>query len=483
MDMEAVIDIETIKPQQPKIYPFLFASELWERFGFYVIQGLLVLYMTQFYGFADSKSYAICGIFTGMVYIAPFIGGFLAEKVLGFKTAIIWGGLFLVAGYTLLAMQNTSLLFFSALAIIVLGNGLLKPNIASLLSTQYTNNDTRRDSAFSLFHISINIGAALSGFSGYIQHAFGWKVTFILPGIGMLIASSSFIYGMKYIKNTQNIPPASRKLKSQLLMYCLLAALGVCLLLQMSSLTYWLLPAAFTILLVFLALQTMQQPPEYRGRMLILSILILSSIVFWMLFLQIFTSATLYIDRLVNKNLFGIHLTTTIFYAMQSIYILVLTPLLAFSWNVLGNNKKNLTPISKFIISLSFMGLGFLMLAASTLFPNSAGLVNSLWVFSAYFLITIAELLLAPIGLSAVTLLAPPRLISLMIGTWFVATAFGGLLAGKLATFASIPNLSITLNEKLAIYQSAFFNYASLAFFIAIVLLFVNLGSKRINQP
>ena len=149
--------MDTLKPRHPKALPFLFLTEMWERFGFYVIQGLLVLYMTLSFGWSDSSAYTILGVFSALVYISPFVGGFLADKVLGFKTAILWGGLFLIIGYALLALPFAQLLFYPALATIIVGNGLFKPNISSILGTQYSSDDPRRDSGFTIFYIGINI--------------------------------------------------------------------------------------------------------------------------------------------------------------------------------------------------------------------------------------------------------------------------------------------------------------------------------------
>ena len=155
---------------QPKALPFLFLTEMWERFGFYVVQGLLVLFMTQHFGYSDSDSYTILGVFTALAYISPIFGGMLADKFLGFKTAIVWGGLFLILGYVFLALPFGKTFFYPGLATIIIGNGMFKPNISSLLGTQYTTDDPRRDSGFTIFYIGINIGAFLAGISsGYIK--------------------------------------------------------------------------------------------------------------------------------------------------------------------------------------------------------------------------------------------------------------------------------------------------------------------------
>ncbi|MBX3708343.1 MAG: peptide MFS transporter [Gammaproteobacteria bacterium] len=473
--------MEAVKSHHPKVLPFLFLTEMWERFGFYVAQGLLVLYMTQYYGFSDDMSYTISGIFAGLVYISPFIGGFLADRVLGFKSAIIWGGFFLITGYALLALSSVRTLFYPALATIIIGNGLLKPNISSLLGTQYAPNDPRRDAGFTIFYIGINIGAALSGLSGYARNAFGWQITFVLASLGMLIGLAAFFSGIKHIKNTQAIKPVTQKFKYQLFLYCLLAIVGISFLLRMNVLANWLLPSAGMVLLIFLVVLTLQQNAEYRKRMIVLNTLIISSIVFWMLFLQLFNSANLYIDRLVDKNLFGLQLTTTVFYASEAVFIILLGPLFAWSWQTLGRNNMNPSPVTKFVFGIFFAGLGFLVLSISTMFPNSQGLIHPLWIFSAYLLITIGELLLSPIGLSAVTMLAPANLIGMMMGIWFVATGFGGIFAGWIAKLSSVPDVTATLSEKLAIYQNAFLDYAYLAFVIAIVLVFVQMGMRRIS--
>lgn len=473
--------MNTLKSHHPKILPFLFLTEMWERFGFYVVQGLLVLYMTQYFGFSDNDSYSILGVFTALAYISPLAGGFIANKLLGYKTSIVWGGLFLVIGYALLALPFAQLLLYPALATIVVGNGLFKPNISSLLGTQYSLNDPRRDSGFTIFYIGINIGAFLAGFSsGYIKEFFGWRMSFGLASVGLIIGLLTFAFGLRYLKDTQAALKASSSFKLQLLVYCVLAIIGANFLLGISSLANWLLPAVGAVLLIYLVFLTLQQTNEYRKKMFVLNILILASIVFWTLFLQMFYSVNLYVDRLVDKNFFGIPLTTTVFYASESVYIILLGPLFAWLWHALGRHDKNPSPVSKFILAILFTGLGFLMLSLSTYFADANGMVHPAWIFSAYLLITIGELLLSPIGLSAVTTLAPPSLIGLMMGVWFVALGFGGIFAGWIAKLSSVPESVQASAGKLVIYQQAFLDYAYLAFFVTVVLVFVQLAIKRL---
>lgn len=472
--------MNALRSHHPKALPFLFLTEMWERFGFYVAQGLLVLYMTKFYGFDDNTSDTISGVFMGLVYISPFIGGLLADRVIGFKTAIIWGGLFLILGYGLLALSYIQPLFYLSLATIIVGNGMFKPNISSVLGTQYKFDDPRRDSGFTIFYIGINIGVLLSGFSGYIKDFAGWHVTFALASIGMVIGLITFLCGLKHINFSHKKNHASRSLKLQLFMCCILAIIGLNFLLKVEALANWLLPIAGIVLIIFLVTLTLQQTAEYRKRLLVLNILIISSIVFWALFLQLFISANLFVDRLVDKNLFGIPLSTTVFYASESIFVILLGPLFVLSWQTLGRNDKNPSPILKFVIGIFFAGVGFVVLGASTQYPNSNGLISPLWVFFSYLFLTVGELMLSPIGLSAVTLLAPTNLIGMMMGIWFVATGFGGIVAGMIAKLASVPAATASVTEKLAVYQHAFLDFAYLAFFVAIILFFVHLALRNI---
>jgi len=475
--------MDVARNSHPAALPFLFLTEMWERFGFYVVQGLLVLYMTEYFGFSDNESYTILGIFSALVYISPLGGGFIANKILGFKTAVIWGGLFLILGYALLALPYAKALLFPALSIIIVGNGLVKPNVSSLLGTQYTIDNPRRESGFTIFYIGINIGALLAGFSsGYIKDAYGWRVSFGLASIGLIVGLLTFLWGLKYIKDTQKNLATPFSSKCLLFIACLFAAVALSFLLKISSLTNWLLPCVGVILFAWLILLTFKQKGTDRQRMLVLTVLIISSIIFWALFLQLFNSANLYIDRLVDKHFLGMRLTTTVFYASESVFIILLGPIFAFLWHLLAHYDKNPSPVSKFVLGILFAGLGFAVLAMSTLYQNADGLISPWWIFSAYLLITIGELLLSPIGLSAVTMLAPPQLMGIMMGVWFVGTGFGGLVAGWIAKLSSVPQGTQTTIEKLVIYHHAFLDYAYLAFFVAFLLFLVQIGLKKLIE-
>ena len=463
-----------ISYRHPQALPYLFLTELWERYGFYIVQGLLILYMTQYFNLPDSESYTILGTFTAFVYISPLIGGVLADKVLGFSKTIVWGGFFLVLGCALLSL-SLRITFYPALATIIVGNGLFKPNISSLLGTLYTIDNPRRDSGFTLFYVGINTGAFLAGLtSGYIKDYFGWHISFMLASIGMLIGLITFWYGLKHISHLQESFTPMQKYKHfhspWSLCYAFIAIILLSFLLKNQWIANSLLPVTGIVLLVLLSMIIIRQNIQYRKPLLLLMFLILSSIVYWMLYLQMFFSSNLFIYRLVNKQIGSITLSTTLFYGLESIFIILLGPLFAWSWQVLSQNEKNPSTVTKFASGIFFAGLAFLILSFSTQFPNAAGLINPLWIVFAYLCITIGELLLSPIGLAAVTVLSPRHLVGMMMGVWFVALGFGGVFAGKIAQFANVPDTVIVLSDQLAIYHHAFFQYAVIAFIVSGIL-------------
>lgn len=467
--------------KHPKALSYLFLTEMWERFGFYTMQGLLILFMTEYFHFSDDKSYTLLGMITALLYISPIIGGILADKTLGFKYSIYVGCIFLILGYILLSLASTEFIFNIALATIILGNGFFKPNISSMLGLQYANDQANRDAGFTIFYIGINLGAGLAGItSGYIKELFGWHWCFILSSVGITIGLITFIVGLKHIKLTTH-PTISTAVLIRFTIICILSLICIYLLINSYNVADWLLPCIGIVFSIYLITLSFQQEAAYRKNMMLLNILIFSSVIFWMLYWQMFFSINLFIERLVNRNIGGVHLSTTLFYASESIYILLLGPIFAWLWNYLDRYQLNPSTYSKFIIAILCTGFSMLILSLCTLHLDQQGLINPLIIFSAYLLITIGELFLSPIGLSAVTQLAPPHLAGTMMGVWFVATGFGGLLAGVIAKFAAVPLRLVTTEQILGIYQQAFFKDACIAFGTVLVLLIIKIRVKYLH--
>lgn len=472
----------TATRQHPAALPYLFLTEMWERFGFYVVQGILVLYLTKAFGLSDNESYALSGAYAALAYIAPLLGGFVADRLLGFKQAVVWGGIFLILGYALLAVPGKSL-FYVGLATIVVGTGLFKPNISTLLGVLYPPDDSNRDSGFTLFYIGINIGVLLSGTSDLIREHLGWNAVFIFASVGLVIGLAVFYLGIKRDKmQYDHSTPLLKNFylrKPFLIIYCFALIAALSFLLQTGVLGKWVLPLFGIFILIFMFVIAYRQSDIERDRMLTLNILIISSVLFWAFFLQMFFSVNLFIDRLVDKQVFGVHLPTTLFYTLESIFVISLGPLFAHLWQTLNKHNKNFSTLLKFFFALVFVGLTYAVLAVSTHFTNANHLINPAWIVLAYFFLTIGELLLYPIGLSAVIMLSPSQLTGLMMGIWFVALGYGGQFAGMLAKIASIPEASQNVIAQLPIYRNAFVDYSLLSFAVAAILFGVQLLARK----
>jgi POT family proton-dependent oligopeptide transporter len=301
--------------------------------------------------------------------------------------------------------------------------------------------------------------------------------------LGMMIGLTIFSVGLKRVTALQRNPltamPGMRlSRKIGFFICCLITVWVISLVLHSTTLAKYLLPSLGVCLLIFLFVLAARQQPPYRQNLLILNALILSSIVYWMFFLQIFFSSNLFVERLVDKYWLGIHIPTTVFYSLEAVFIIILGPVFAWYWQTLNLKKKNPPPFLKFILAISLAGLGFLTLTISTHFADAAHLVNPLWIVLAYLLITLGELLLSPIGLSAVTTLAPQRLVGMMMGIWFVALGFGGQFAGRLAKLSNVPESVTDHAIWLTIYRSAFLDYACIAFGISAALFLMQLALK-----
>ncbi|MDX1901651.1 MAG: peptide MFS transporter [Gammaproteobacteria bacterium] len=466
--------------KHPAALPYLFLTEMWERYGFYVVQGLLVLYMTHARGLSDDESYTVTGMFTALAYISPILGGMIADRLLGFKTSITWGGLFLSAGYALLALPWPQT-FYPALATIIVGNGLFKPNISTLLGKLYTSDEGSRDAGFTIFYVGINLGALLASLSsGPIKDHFGWQAGFGLASAGLLTGLAIFFIGLHKTQfhATSDISARIRyaflQNKLFLLISCFVVIFLISKALNNHLLGTWLLPVVGLLLLAGnFILAFKQETIMQHNRLLVLNVMIIAAIVYWMLFLQLFFAANLFIDRVVDKQVAGFNISTTWFYGLESVFVVLLGPIFAWSWQSLDQTNVSRSPIPKAILGVLFAGLGFGVLALSTLFLNHSGQVNPAWIVLSYLLITIGELFISPIGLSAVTQLAPRHLTGLMMGIWFAALGLGGQFAGMLAKLASVPENISSVALQLPYYRYAFcwFMFAGVAAALALFIL------------
>ncbi len=448
----------------PKGLYVCFATEMWERFSFYGMKYLLLLYLTKYHLFSDAMGLDVLGSYAALVYAMPVIGGLLADRYLGMRKAVIFGGCLLAMGHLGMAVEGTQAtvegetilrdqaalqVFYFSLALIIVGVGFLKPNISTIVGRLYGVNDPRRDSGFTLFYMGINTGAFTATLlCGYLGETLGWRYGFGAAGIGMVIGLGIFLYGQRHLHGHAE-PAAPLFLQQKILpginrewsiYLCAFAALlGLWQLIQVSDwVKYSLNGLAFVVVAGLLWFMLARCNTVERGRMTALMVLTFASVVFWALFEQTAASMTLYADRVVDRTLLGAEFNASQFGALNPLFIMLLAPLFAMLWTGLAKRKLEPSTPVKFSLGIIQAGLGFGALVLGANFPDASGKVAALWLVLAYLLHTTGELCLSPVGLSAVTKLAVPRVVGLMMGSWFLATAYSEFLAAQIAKLAHI---------------------------------------------
>ena len=459
----------------PKGLFVCFATEMWERFSYYGMRALLILYLTKHWEFSDAASYLIYGAYTSLVYIMPVFGGMLADQILGSKKAVTYGAILLVFGHLGMTVESNEQIFYLSLALIVSGVGFLKPNISTMVGALYEEGDPRRDSGFTIFYMGINIGAFTATLlCGYLGEEIGWAWGFGAAGIGMLLGLIIFLWGQKYLEGLAEPPSEKYKETVKLgtifyfgretkptsedstrmylgLTYEYLAyASGVIMVLvtwflvQNSQLVGQLLGGfGFIFIGAWLLYALFKCDPEERDRLIVVGILILFSLIFWALFEQAGSSLNILTDRGVDRVIFGWEVPASMFQSLNAGFIFTIAPLFALLWIALAKrNMEPSTPI-KFSIGIVLVGLGFLALVYGM--QSSEGLQTGvIWIILIYLLHTLGELCLSPVGLSSVTKLSPQRIVGFMMGMWFFASAAGNYVAGLIARATSSENSGVS---------------------------------------
>jgi POT family proton-dependent oligopeptide transporter len=430
--------------KQPPGLKVLFLVEMWERFGFYTIQTLLVLYLVNKLLFTDHAAYGLFAAFTALTYASPVFGGFLADRYLGFRPAINLGLALFILGYAGLFLFTSMLPFHFALALIILGTAFLKGTISSLLGRLYEENDIRRNAGFTLFYMGINIGGlAASIFSSIIAIKWGFQYAFLLATVGMIIGYFTFLRGRRYLEEKGELITWKNSFfakKSPLLLaLCVLFAAALSYFLQFYDAISNVILSLLVLFIVFLVWNATKLGKAEQRKMMVLGSLLIFSTIFWALYFQTYLSVTLFIDRSVDRQVLGYTIPTAMFQGFNSFYIIALSPVLAQIWIWLERNKISPSDPLKFALGLFFMGIGFLILALATALAGSDTPVPAWWLILSFLLQTLGELLLSPTGLSMVTKLAPSNWTSMLMGVWFMSLAAGNALAGKIANMTALP--------------------------------------------
>jgi POT family proton-dependent oligopeptide transporter len=440
----------TDPPGHPRGLATLFFTEMWERFSFYGMRALLVLYLTDAVvrggrGLDDKLANAIYGLYTAAVYLAALPGGWMADRFLGAQRCVWWGGILIAAGqFTLVFARGAE--FILGLALIVAGTGLLKPNVSTIVGSLYPAGDGRRDAGFSFFYMGINLGAFLGPLAaGYLARQYGWHMGFAAAGVGMVLGLFQFQLSRKHLGEAgRQRGHAGAIRRRDLLMLVvgggalvLLAALAWGGILPVNPLrlaqgtTYLIVGVAaayFGAAFLFFGLDAAE-----KKRVGVILVLFVASAMFWSGFEQAGSSFNLFAQRYTQRVLLGFEVPASWFQSLGPLFIITLAPGMAAVWMALVRRNREPSLPMKFALGLLLLGGGFVVMAAASLVVAAGEKVWPTWLLATYFIHSVAELCLSPVGLSSVTKLAPPRLVGQMMGLWFLATSLGNLIAGLIA--------------------------------------------------
>lgn len=501
----------------PRGLVILFLTEMWERFSYYGMRGLLVVYLTQHFLFSDERSSLLYGAYTALVYVMTIIGGSLADRYLGARKAVTFGAILLTLGHfgmtfegsgskQLLEYNDTQyqisldarggdakqliisdsgtsyvtftetdmlitepeavdlpaviprdqftmsveteeeylMMLYLSLALLIAGVGFLKANISTIVGSLYGFGDSRRDSGFTIFYMGINMGAFLASiFCGYLGIVHGWKYGFGLAGIGMLIGLVVFLSCQSWLEGKAE-PPSVEKLKEKVFLFinvewmCYLVGLAIIavsmLLVMNEELVGGILgPIGILMLVGMVSYSMIKLQGDERSRMLAAIYFILAQIPFWALFEQAGSSLNLLTARLVDRTIFGWSVPGPVFQSLNAGYIFMFAPLVAWLWIWLAKRDLNPSTPVKFALGVAMAGLGFLALVAGMQGSGDVGLTPVIFIFLIYWIHTMGELMVSPVGLSAVTKLAPARIVGMTMGAWFLYSGLSNFLAGIIA--------------------------------------------------
>ncbi|MCB9635585.1 MAG: peptide MFS transporter [Sandaracinus sp.] len=453
------------KLKQPRALYMLFFAEMWERFSFYGMRALLTLYLVrQLFAEmtateSDAKAKGIYAAYGALVYATPFVGGILADRVLGYKRSVMLGAVLMAIGHFVMAIE-TEFFLYVALAFLIVGNGFFKPNISSMVGGLYPDrNDPRRDGAFTIFYMGINLGAGVAPLlCGYLGEKYGWSYGFGLAGIGMLAGLVVFGMGSKQLGENGDPPNdthakkvAGLSIENWTYAGAFASVAGFALLVRYFELmTYVLTPFSLLVVgIIFVA--AIQSPKVVRERLFVVLILLFFTTVFWAFFEQAGSSLTLFTDTNVERH----GLPASVFQSVNPAFILLLAPVFSSMWVGLGRKGKEPSIPVKFALGIAQLGVGFLVLAWSGGFvadgeitvageggvevTQAAAVVPLLFLIGGYLLHTTGELCLSPIGLSMVTKLSPHKITAMVMGGWFLSSAMAHHLAGLIALLTSPP--------------------------------------------
>lgn len=434
----------------PKGLSNLFFAELWERFSYYGMRALLMLFMiapvaSGGLGFTQPHAAVVYGNYVMSSYMLCILGGFIADNFLGARRAVLIGGFIITAGHYALAFDSVPT-FYAGLILIAVGTGLLKPSISTLVGGLYRRGDARRDAGFSLFYMGINIGAfAAPLVTGYLAQDEGFKAILLgwgldprhswhwgfgAAGLGMTLGMWVYVRRLNWVSHVGDAPAADHKRPWERLALVALGTIALLALMMKSDENAWLAYAIYSLpILVVLYFGVFRRDDDSK-RIAAIGVFFIAAVLFWAVFEQAGTTLTLFADELTRTELLGRPFPSSWFQSVNALFVIALAPVFAWLWVALGTRQPAVAV--KFVLGLVFLGLSFALMV-----PAAQGIVDGKvspwWLIGVYFLQTLGEMCLSPVGLSTMSKLAPARLTGLVLGVWFLATALGNKLSGTLS--------------------------------------------------
>ncbi|PID67583.1 MAG: MFS transporter [Flavobacteriia bacterium] len=489
-------DIQNFKGTYPKQIWSLFFSEMWERFSFYAMRGMLTYFMVYHLFMDDKTAQLQYGATQAFVYAFTFIGGMFADKLLGFRRSLFWGGLLMITGSILLAI-NPADFFFLGIAFNIVGTGFFKPNISSMVGQLYKENDPRRDAGFLLFYSGINIGAFLGGFviaigkgtmlTNFIPEHLRWNIAFGLAAFMMIISVINFAFAKKNLGSIGHSPidvSISKNQLKQVAVYIGTLA-SIPLIMKMVSNTQYTDYFMYTIgpfSLIYLFYEMTKNTTSENKKLVAGLFFIFFSVVFWAIFEQAGGSLSLFAAENLNDKLLGLTIDpNAVNNSINALFVIIFAPLTGLGFIYLAKRKLDPNSVVKFGLGFLLLGLAFYTFYSIRFSGADTGIGSLNLLALGYFVVTFAELFLSPIGLSLMTKLAPYRLQGFMMGLWFLASAYGQYVAGLFGASIS-PEKGSSLVEKLMIYTEGYKDFAVYALIAGVALLALSPIIKKLMQ-
>ncbi|MEZ5512697.1 MAG: oligopeptide:H+ symporter [Steroidobacteraceae bacterium] len=461
-------------PSQTRSFTTIFLIEMWERFGYYGMQALIVYYMVQRLGFPDERATLVWGASAALIYVAPAIGGWIGDKILGTRRTMLIGAVILAIGYALMVVPGASVWFlFCALGVIVVGNGLFKANAGNLVRKIYEGNDSKIDSAFTIYYMAVNLGAMISQLltpwlkdyvNAHYGNELGWHIAFAVCSIGLVLGLANYAL-MRNAMAHIGSEPDDRPLNWGKLALVLLVGVGAVFasayILQHEAVARAFVYIAGVVVVGIFAYLISTGLPGERAGLIAALVLTVQTMFYFIFYQQMSTSLNLFALRNVDPafNVFGRHLwdwSPAQFQAFNPIWIFILSPVLAWAYTAAGRANKDLSIATKFALGFVIVAAGFFIYGASGQFANSAGKVSSWLMVWGYGAISLGELLVSGLGLAMIARYVPARMGGFMMGAYFVASGVSQYLGGVVASYASVPQDITEPLQTLPIYTALF---------------------------